>query len=80
MQACELGFPKYLVAEFPPALHDCTKHLVVASASEENLAGVEFEERTADRPNVDTEIIWHSEDCDGHSVYFMKSCATKFAY
>lgn len=80
MQACELGFPKYLVTKFPSALHDCTKHLVVASASEENLARVEFEERTADRPNVDTEIIWHAEDCDGHSVHVMKSCATKFAY
>lgn len=60
------------MTEFSPALHDCTKHLVVASAGEENLSSVEFEERTADRPDVNTEIIWHSEDCDIYSVYAMR--------
>ena len=80
MQARELGFPKYLVAEFSPALHDCTKHLVVASASEKNLASVEFEERAADRPDVDTKIVWYAKDCNGCSVYVMESRATTHAY
>lgn len=80
MQTCELGFPKYLVAEFSPTLHDCTKHLIVATASEKNLAGVEFEERTANRPDVDTEIVWHAEDCDEYSAYVLESCATTHAY
>lgn len=80
MQSRELGFPKYLVAEFSPALHNCTKHLVIASASEENLAGVQFEEGTADRPDVNSEIIWHAEDCDDYSVYVRESCAMTYAY
>ena len=48
MEGGELSFPKYLVAELAPAFHDGAEHLIVASAREQNLPGVELEQSTTD--------------------------------
>lgn len=59
----EFGLAQDLVAEFPSALHDSAKHLIVVAASEENLACVQLEKGTTDGPYVDTKVVRHSEDC-----------------
>ena len=48
MEGGELSFPKYLVAELASAFHDGAEHLIVASACEQNLSGIELEQGTTD--------------------------------
>ena len=48
MKACELSLPQDFVTEFSATLHDCSQHLVITSPREEDLPGVELEERTTD--------------------------------
>ena len=55
-------FPEDLVAEFAPTFHDSSKHLVIASASEQNFARVELEESTSNRPYINTKIVRHTEN------------------
>ena len=63
VEAGKLCFPQYLMAEFTSAFHDSTKHLIIASTSEQDFARVELEECTPDGPDVNTKIIRHSQDC-----------------
>lgn len=63
MLATKLGLTQDLMAKFPPAFHDCSKHLIVAAASEKNLASVQLEEGATDGPDVDAKIVRYAEDC-----------------
>ena len=63
METGKLCFSQYFVAEFTSAFHDCAEHLIVAAACEENFTSVKLEERAANRPHIDTEVIWHTENC-----------------
>lgn len=60
MEGGELSFPKYLVAELASAFHDGAEHLIVASACEQNLSGIELEQSTTDRPDVDAKVVRHT--------------------
>lgn len=48
MEGGELSFPKYFVAELASAFHYGAEHLIIASACEQNLSGVELEQSTTD--------------------------------
>ena len=60
MEGGILSLSEYLVAEFASALHDCTKHLIVATPGEQNLSSIKLEEGTSDRPHVNSKIVRHS--------------------
>ncbi len=47
MKPGKLCFPQSFVAKLAAALHDCPKHLIVASSSKENLPRVELEKCTS---------------------------------
>lgn len=57
MLAAEFGLADKLWGKFAAALHDRTKHLVVAAAGKENVARIELEERAADGPGVDAKVV-----------------------
>ena len=59
----EFSFPEDFMAEFAPTFHDSSKHLVVASASEQDFACVKLEERTSNGPYINTKIVRHAENC-----------------
>ena len=50
------------MAKFTTTFHDSAKHLVVAAAGKEDLAGVKLEEGAANGPDVDGKVIRHTED------------------
>ena len=45
------------MTEFASAFHNRAKHLVIIAAREEDFPGVEFEKCTANRPDIDCEVV-----------------------
>ena len=62
MHASKLRFSQYLMAEFTATLHDGAEHLVVGAAGEENLASIELEQSTTNRPSIDGEVVGHAKN------------------
>lgn len=62
MEAGELCFSEYLVAEFTSAFHDCPEHLIIAATCEEDFTSIKLKERAPNRPHIDTKVIWHTEN------------------
>lgn len=62
MHPSVVGLLQHLQAEFASALHDRAQHLIVALASEEDLASVQFEERASNRPSIDGKVVRHTKN------------------
>lgn len=61
MHLPELSTLVKFCAEFAADFHNGFEHLVVAVASEKDLAGVKLIKCTSDGPHVDCVIIWHTK-------------------
>lgn len=66
MHPSVVGLLQHLQAEFASTLHDRAQHLVVAFASEEDLASVQFEERASNGPSIDSKVVRHTKDYEGN--------------